>query len=105
MSENHHPDNDFEDSETLQKVARLAMLAIEPTELPHYGEILSRVLKLVSQIDKAEKIEDLEPMAHPFADLKQLMRPDEVTETNAVDSFQAIAPLTEAKLYLVPKII
>ena len=44
------------------------------------------------------------PMAHPL-DAHQRLRPDEVTETDQRELFQAGAPLVEAGLYLVPKVI
>jgi aspartyl-tRNA(Asn)/glutamyl-tRNA(Gln) amidotransferase subunit C len=46
----------------------------------------------------------VEPMAHA-QDLAQRLRPDLVTETDRRAAFQAIAPETEAGLYLVPKVI
>ena len=47
---------------------------------------------------------DVEPMAHPL-DAVQRLRKDEVTEQNQRDHYQQVAPLTEAGLYLVPKVI
>ena len=43
-------------------------------------------------------------MAHA-QDLAQRLRADVVTEENRRAAFQAIAPETEAGLYLVPKVI
>jgi aspartyl-tRNA(Asn)/glutamyl-tRNA(Gln) amidotransferase subunit C len=43
-------------------------------------------------------------MAHA-QDLSQRLRSDVVTEENHREAFQAIAPETEAGLYLVPKVI
>jgi aspartyl-tRNA(Asn)/glutamyl-tRNA(Gln) amidotransferase subunit C len=43
-------------------------------------------------------------MAHPL-DASQRLRPDAVTETNQREQFQAIAPKTEAGVYLVPQVI
>ena len=44
------------------------------------------------------------PLAHPL-ETTQRLRPDTVTESNQRDAYQAIAPATEAGLYLVPKVI
>ena len=44
------------------------------------------------------------PMSHS-QDVEQRLREDVVTETNQRELFQAIAPLTEGGLYLVPKVI
>jgi aspartyl-tRNA(Asn)/glutamyl-tRNA(Gln) amidotransferase subunit C len=43
-------------------------------------------------------------MAHPL-DANQRLRADEVTEANQRELFQAIAPKTEAGIYLVPQVI
>jgi aspartyl-tRNA(Asn)/glutamyl-tRNA(Gln) amidotransferase subunit C len=43
-------------------------------------------------------------MANPL-DATQRLRPDEVTQSNRRDAFQAIAPAVENGLYLVPKVI
>jgi aspartyl-tRNA(Asn)/glutamyl-tRNA(Gln) amidotransferase subunit C len=43
-------------------------------------------------------------MAHPL-DQMQRLRDDAVTEIDQRDHFQAIAPQTDAGLYLVPKVI
>ena len=43
-------------------------------------------------------------MAHPL-DAHQRLRPDAVTETDQRELFQSTAPLTEAGLYLVPRVI
>jgi aspartyl-tRNA(Asn)/glutamyl-tRNA(Gln) amidotransferase subunit C len=44
------------------------------------------------------------PLAHPL-DALQRLRADEVTESDQREAFQAVAPQTEAGLYLVPKVI
>jgi len=46
----------------------------------------------------------IEPLAHPL-EASQRLRPDQVTESNQREAYQAIAPSTESGLYLVPKVI
>jgi aspartyl-tRNA(Asn)/glutamyl-tRNA(Gln) amidotransferase subunit C len=46
----------------------------------------------------------VEPMAHA-QDVSQRLRADAVSETTAAPPIQAVAPETEAGLYLVPKVI
>ena len=51
---------------------------------------------------------DMEPMAHALdAHLPsgQRLRPDEVSERDQRERFQAVAPSTDKGLYLVPKVI
>ena len=71
--------------------------------IPGYARNLSDILALVEQLNAVDTA-GVEPMAHPL-DATQRLRPDEVTETDEREAFQAIAPQTEAGLYLVPKVI
>jgi aspartyl-tRNA(Asn)/glutamyl-tRNA(Gln) amidotransferase subunit C len=89
--------------EDIRKIAWLARLQIEEADIPKYAGELSRVLDLVDQLDQIPT-EEVEPMAHP-TDAVQRLREDRVTEQNQREKFQAIAPLAEAGLYLVPRVI
>ena len=88
----------------VEKIAHLARLSLTEEQIPFYASNLSKILDLVKQIDDA-KTDHIEPMAHPLEDMNQRFREDKVTETNQRELFQSIAPLTEAGLYLVPKVI
>jgi len=46
----------------------------------------------------------VEPMAHP-SEAALRLREDVVKEENQRDQFQAVAPATEAGLYLVPRVL
>ncbi|HRF43580.1 MAG TPA: Asp-tRNA(Asn)/Glu-tRNA(Gln) amidotransferase subunit GatC [Candidatus Competibacteraceae bacterium] len=85
------------------KIAHLARLAIREEEAPAYASNLSAILELVEQMNAVDTT-GVTPMAHPL-DMAQRLRPDEISETNHRECFQAIAPRTEAGLYLVPKVI
>jgi aspartyl-tRNA(Asn)/glutamyl-tRNA(Gln) amidotransferase subunit C len=87
----------------VENIAHLARLAIRPEEIPAYVDNLSRILDFVHQLDAADT-RGVQPMAHPLA-LSQRLRPDEVTEHDQHARYQAGAPLVEAGLYLVPKVI
>jgi aspartyl-tRNA(Asn)/glutamyl-tRNA(Gln) amidotransferase subunit C len=84
-------------------IAHLARLAIDEQDIPQYERNLSNILHLVEQMNAIDTA-NVEPMAHPL-DTHQRLRPDEVTETDQREHFQAIAPATEDGLYLVPKVI
>jgi len=58
---------------------------------------------LVEQMNSVPTSE-VEPLAHP-QDIELRLRPDQVTEVNARERLQAVAPATERGLYLVPRII
>ena len=85
------------------KTAHLARLAIRVEEAPAYARNLSAILDLVAQMNAVDTT-GVAPMAHPL-DMAQRLRADEVTEPDQRERFQAIAPRTEAGLYLVPKVI
>lgn len=87
----------------VKKIAHLARLGIAETQLPQYTQDLSSLLGLMTQM-AALDTHSIAPMAHPL-DQKQRLRPDQVTESDQRAAFQAIAPQTEAGLYLVPKVI
>ena len=64
---------------------------------------LSNILELVEQMNAVDT-SGVTPMSHPL-DAVQRLREDVVTEIDRREQFQAIAPLTEDGLYLVPKVI
>ncbi|MBW0146897.1 Asp-tRNA(Asn)/Glu-tRNA(Gln) amidotransferase subunit GatC [Marinobacter arenosus] len=89
--------------EDIEKVAVLARIRVDDEQISALENDLGNILDLVDQLSAADT-ENVEPMAHPL-DAVQRLRPDEVTETNQREAFQAIAPATENGLYLVPRVI
>jgi aspartyl-tRNA(Asn)/glutamyl-tRNA(Gln) amidotransferase subunit C len=85
------------------KIAHLARLDILDEDAPTYARNLSAILDLVARMNAVDTT-GVAPMAHPL-DMAQRLRADEVSESNQRAHFQAIAPQTEAGLYLVPKVI
>lgn len=91
------------DRSELEQLALLARLNVDDQLLDEVAGSVDDVLALVAKL-QAVDTSDVEPMAHP-QDGVQRLRPDQVTEENQREAFQAIAPMTEAGLYLVPKVI
>lgn len=89
--------------EEVKNIAYLARIGIEAGDAGCYAQDLSGILDFVAQMDAVDT-EAVEPMAHPL-DLPQRLRPDEVSEEDLREKFQAIAPAVENGLYLVPKVI
>lgn len=87
----------------IEKVALLARIRVDEAQVSALEKDLGNILDLVDQLQAADT-HQTEPMAHPL-DAIQRLRPDEVTETNQREAFQAIAPVTEDGLYLVPRVI
>jgi aspartyl-tRNA(Asn)/glutamyl-tRNA(Gln) amidotransferase subunit C len=85
------------------KIAHLARLDITESEVASTTESLSRILGLIEQMNAVDT-GTVAPMAHP-QDVALRLRDDRVTEADQREKFQAIAPATEAGLYLVPKVI
>lgn len=91
------------DKTDVEKIAHLARLAIDEKAIPHYADNLNSILALFEQMSAVDTT-DISPMAHPL-DANQRLREDVVTETDQREVFQAIAPKTEAGVYLVPQVI
>ena len=87
----------------VSRIARLARIEISPAEAEQTRAQLNNILAFVEQL-QAVDTDGVVPMAHAV-DVVQRLRPDAVTEPDRRDDFQAIAPETEAGLYLVPKVI
>lgn len=87
----------------VEKVARLARLAMTETEIQTAQSQLNGIFGLIAEM-QAVNTDGVEPMSHS-QDLAQRLREDKVTESNQRAAFQAIAPQVEAGLYLVPKVI
>jgi aspartyl-tRNA(Asn)/glutamyl-tRNA(Gln) amidotransferase subunit C len=91
---------------TLEDVARIALLSrieLSAAERETTRDQLNGILGFIEQLQAVDTT-GIEPMAHAV-DVVQRLRPDVVTETDRRADFQAVAPETEAGLYLVPQVI
>ncbi len=91
------------DQDAVARIAELASLAMETNATADYARDLSNILDFVGRLEAVDTTE-VNPLAHP-QDAVQRLRDDTVSETVDRDAFQQLAPLTEAGLYLVPKVI
>jgi aspartyl-tRNA(Asn)/glutamyl-tRNA(Gln) amidotransferase subunit C len=87
----------------VENIAHLARLGLTEEDVPRYVRELSSILDLVEQLQRVDTA-GVAPMAHPL-DESQRLRADVVTEPDQRERFQSVAPLTEAGLYLVPRVI
>jgi aspartyl-tRNA(Asn)/glutamyl-tRNA(Gln) amidotransferase subunit C len=87
----------------VRRIAALARIAVTDDELAPVQEKLNGILGLIDEMQAVDTA-GVEPMAHAL-DLAQRLREDRVTESDRRAAFQAVAPQTEAGLYLVPKVI
>lgn len=88
---------------TLEEIARLAYLNLEPGSEAQLNQEISSIIDFVAQLQSLNT-EQTAPLFHPFA-LHQRQRDDEVTEEACLAQLEEIAPLFEDDLYLVPKVI
>lgn len=89
--------------EQISRIAQLARIELAPAEGEAVRVQLNGIFTLIEAM-QAVDTRGVEPMAHA-QDLAQRLRDDRVTETDRRADFQAIAPETEAGLYLVPQVI
>ncbi|MBK1726133.1 Asp-tRNA(Asn)/Glu-tRNA(Gln) amidotransferase subunit GatC [Halorhodospira neutriphila] len=87
----------------VEGIAHLARIEIDEQARAGYARDLSGILSFVEQMNAVDTSE-VEPMAHPL-DATQRLRPDEATEPDRRDRYQAGAPAVEAGLYLVPRVV
>jgi aspartyl-tRNA(Asn)/glutamyl-tRNA(Gln) amidotransferase subunit C len=93
----------------VQKIARLARLAMSESEIAAARTQLSGIFDLIAEM-QAVDTKGVTPMSHA-QDVSQRLREDKVTEINQRELFQSLAPQykgspqVEAGLYLVPQVI
>ncbi len=87
----------------IQRIAHLARIRLEDFDAAQTQSHLNGLFALVEQMQAVDTT-GIAPMAHA-RDVHQRLRADVVTETDRRDAFQAIAPQTEAGLYLVPRVV
>jgi len=87
----------------VQKVARLARLAMSEAEIAAARSQLSGIFDLIAEMQAVDTT-GITPMSHA-QDVSQRLREDKITETDQRELFQSIAPQVEAGLYLVPQVI
>jgi len=89
--------------EDVGRIARLARIRVAGDEAAQYQNQLNGIFDLIAEMQAVDTT-GVAPMAHA-RDVFQRLRADEVTETDRREAYQAVAPQTEAGLYLVPKVI
>lgn len=87
----------------VSRIAHLSRIALSPAEITRAQGELNGILSLIDALQAADT-RGVAPMCHAV-DMSQRLREDRVTESDQREAFQAIAPATEAGLYLVPKVI
>jgi aspartyl-tRNA(Asn)/glutamyl-tRNA(Gln) amidotransferase subunit C len=87
----------------IRRLARLARIALEGEDVAEVAGCLNGILGLVEEMQAIDTA-GVEPMAHAL-ELVQRLRSDAVSEADRRELHQSVAPLVEASLYLVPRVI
>ena len=89
--------------EELAKIARLAYLDTDAAQSTKLTEEISSIMDFVEQL-KSVDTKNIAPLFHPIA-LHQRLRADSITEEDCCAELEALAPMFEELLYLVPKVL
>ena len=89
--------------EQVKEIAQLAKLSINDSEIEQSTIELNNILSLMAELGEIET-DQVEPMAHPL-EMSQRLREDVVSEADLSEEFQAIAPKTGKRHFLVPTVI
>jgi aspartyl-tRNA(Asn)/glutamyl-tRNA(Gln) amidotransferase subunit C len=87
----------------IEKIARLASLDTSSEQAYKLNEEVNSIMDFVEQLRSVDTSNIL-PLFHPLAH-HQRLRADEITEEECIAELEAMAPLFEDDLYLVPKVI
>lgn len=91
------------DAAQVGQIAHLARLAVNDQESEVHARNLTDILAFVDRLSEVDT-QGVEPMAHPL-EMTQRLRPDQVSEPNERERFQALGPNVSDGFYLVPRVI
>ena len=89
--------------DVVRGIAELAQLKVDQEEIEALSAGMKNILDLAEQMQSVDS-SNVEPVSNPL-DSTQQLRADVVTEKDERERFLAIAPDTEADLYLVPRVV
>lgn len=91
------------DSQTVQKIAKLARIRLKDEEVEHFRGELSAILNWVEQLSEVNT--EGVPQLASVSDVSLPWRKDEVTDGGYQEDIVANAPKTEHGCFVVPKVI
>lgn len=92
------------DRGTVQKIAALARLHVEPAEEERYVRELQAILTYVEQL-QALDVTGIEPTSTVIAGAPPALRPDEERPVDVRDEVLAQAPDREGDYFRVPRVV
>lgn len=91
------------DATTVRRIAHLARIAVDESEVPHLQGELNAMLAFVEQLSEVD-IEGVEPMTS-VTPMAMKARSDVVNDGEIADKVVANAPVTDDHFFLVPKVV
>jgi aspartyl-tRNA(Asn)/glutamyl-tRNA(Gln) amidotransferase subunit C len=91
------------DQNTVRRIARLARIRVEDSDLPRLEGELNSILKWIEMLHEVDTT-DVEPMTS-VVKMSMKMRDDVVTEGHDPASVTGNAPRVEDDFYVVPKVV
>ena len=91
------------DPATVRRIARLARIRVEETQLASLGQELSGILNWIEQLNEVN-IDGVEPLTGA-ANMALRLRPDAVTDGGDVEGVLSNAPDRAGSFYAVPKVV
>ncbi|MFT4058706.1 MAG: Asp-tRNA(Asn)/Glu-tRNA(Gln) amidotransferase subunit GatC [Legionella sp.] len=91
---------------SLKDLEKIAQLAYLDTNIDHRPRLMQEINEIMDFVDQLRAVDttDIAPLFHPLA-LQQRLRPDVITEEDCRTQLEALAPLFEKDLYLLPQVI
>jgi aspartyl-tRNA(Asn)/glutamyl-tRNA(Gln) amidotransferase subunit C len=92
------------DKKTVERVAHLARLEFDESQLKQY---CSQLASILSYIDKLNEVDttSTQPTSHPLAILKNVFRKDTLKPSIPADDALTNAPAKDGGLFVVPPVI
>jgi aspartyl-tRNA(Asn)/glutamyl-tRNA(Gln) amidotransferase subunit C len=91
------------DAATVRRIAHLARITIEESEIEQLETELNSILRFVEQLSEVD-VDGVEPMTS-VTPMKMKRREDEVTDGGIADDVVKNAPAAENHYFLVPKVV
>jgi aspartyl-tRNA(Asn)/glutamyl-tRNA(Gln) amidotransferase subunit C len=91
------------DAATVRRIAHLARIAVDDSEVEHLRGEINAILAFVEQLSEVD-VEGVEPMTSVIP-MKMKMREDVVTEGDQAETILKNAPARQDRFFVVPKVV
>jgi aspartyl-tRNA(Asn)/glutamyl-tRNA(Gln) amidotransferase subunit C len=91
------------DAATVRRIAHLARIAVDDSEIEHLRGEINAILAFVEQLSEVD-VEGVEPMTSVIP-MKMKMRADAVTEGDQAEAILRNAPARQDRFFVVPKVV